>query len=296
MSKLPLISIIMNCYNGDHYINNSVNSIINQDYCNWELIFWDNKSTDKSAEIIKSYHDIRIKYYSSAEHTSLYKARNLALNQSQGEYICFLDVDDWWLKDRLSKQIYTFNNNNDIDIIYSNYFIYDDQNKSQKLFSKKLLPSGHLTSFILDDYKIGLSTVIIKKISFYTLENFFNNDYSIIGDYDLILRLSKKLKFEYIHEPLAYYRIHKNNLSKNYDLYIDELKHWYYKNLEYFPDKNNYVYKKFNYLIILQLVLKKEKFQAIKNFLKYPFCFLKIKLFFVIVIPLSLIKILKNIK
>jgi glycosyltransferase involved in cell wall biosynthesis len=54
MSKLPLISIIMNCYNGDHYINNSVNSIINQDYSNWELIFWDNKSNDKSAEIIKS--------------------------------------------------------------------------------------------------------------------------------------------------------------------------------------------------------------------------------------------------
>jgi glycosyltransferase involved in cell wall biosynthesis len=296
MSKFPLVSIIMNCYNGDKYIYNSVNSIIYQDYYNWELVFWDNKSNDNSAEIIKSYNDKRIKYYLSDGYTSLYKARNLALNQTQGEYICFLDVDDWWPKERLSKQIYAFNNNDDIDLIYSNYFICNDQNKSQKLFSKKLLPSGHLTSFILDDYKIGLSTVLIKKKSLYCLENFFNNDYSIIGDYDLIFRLSKKLKFKYINLPLAYYRVHKNNLSKNYDLYIDELKNWYFKNLENFPNKKNYVYKKFNYLIILQLVLKKEKIQAIKKFLEYPFCFLKIKLFFMIIVPLSLIKIFKDIK
>ena len=101
----PLVSIIMNCYNGDKYLKTSVNSILKQDYKNWELIFWDNKSTDKSKKIINSYKDKRIKYYRSNIFTSLYKARNLAISKARGKYLCFLDVDDWWDKSKISSQI-----------------------------------------------------------------------------------------------------------------------------------------------------------------------------------------------
>ena len=59
----PLVSIIMNCYNGEVYLAESVKSVLSQTYKNWELIFWDNKSVDKSAEIFKSYKDKRFKYY-----------------------------------------------------------------------------------------------------------------------------------------------------------------------------------------------------------------------------------------
>ena len=63
MKKVPLVSIIMNCYNGEKYLKESIKSILLQTYPNWELIFWNNKSTDNSEKIIKKFKDQRIKYY-----------------------------------------------------------------------------------------------------------------------------------------------------------------------------------------------------------------------------------------
>ena len=67
----PLVSILMNCFNGEKYLNEALESIMAQTYQNWELIFWDNQSTDQSANIFKSYKDPRLKYFLSPEHTDL---------------------------------------------------------------------------------------------------------------------------------------------------------------------------------------------------------------------------------
>ena len=75
----PLVSIIMNCYNGEDFLHQSIESVLSQTYKNWELIFWDNRSNDKSAEIFKSYDDERLKYYCAPEHTLLSQARNEAI-------------------------------------------------------------------------------------------------------------------------------------------------------------------------------------------------------------------------
>ena len=79
----------MNCYNGETYLHESIKSVLSQTYKNWELIFWDNRSEDKSAEIFKSYKDKRFRYFYSNEHTSLYKARNLAIEKCRGDFIAF---------------------------------------------------------------------------------------------------------------------------------------------------------------------------------------------------------------
>ena len=84
LKKEPLVSVIMNCYNGERYLEEAIDSIIDQTYNNWELIFWDNQSTDKSANIFKKYNDKRLKYYYSNKHTLLYEARNFALKKSKG--------------------------------------------------------------------------------------------------------------------------------------------------------------------------------------------------------------------
>ena len=75
MDKQPLISILMNCFNGEKYLEEALESIIQQSYKNWELIFWDNKSDDKSIQIVSSFKDKRIKIYKSSKHTNLGKAR-----------------------------------------------------------------------------------------------------------------------------------------------------------------------------------------------------------------------------
>ena len=76
-----------------------------QSFQNWELIFFDNFSSDNSKEILLNYNDKRIKYFRSHEKVELYKARNLAIKKCQGDYVCFLDTDDLWSIDKLEKQL-----------------------------------------------------------------------------------------------------------------------------------------------------------------------------------------------
>ena len=77
MNNTPLVSILMNCYNGEKYLKEAIDSIYNQTYDNWEIIFWDNASTDETANIVKSY-DHKIKYYLAAKTSPLGEARNFA--------------------------------------------------------------------------------------------------------------------------------------------------------------------------------------------------------------------------
>ena len=102
MSKSPLVSVIMNCYNGEKYLTEALSSLLIQNYGNWELIFWDNLSTDNSKKIFKSFNEKRFKYFLADKHTVLYEARNLAIKKTSGDYIAFLDTDDIWSKDKLS--------------------------------------------------------------------------------------------------------------------------------------------------------------------------------------------------
>ena len=99
-----LVSVIVNCHNGEKYLNRCIKSILSQTYKNWEIIFWNNLSFDNSEKIIKSYRDKRIKIYKSKKFLTLYEARNKAINKAKGNYICFLDVDDYWNKNKLKNK------------------------------------------------------------------------------------------------------------------------------------------------------------------------------------------------
>ena len=141
-SKKPLVSIIMNCYNGEKYLKESIKSIINQTYKNWELIFWDNVSSDNSKDLISKYLDKRIKYFYSKNFYKLYKSRNLAIENASGKFISFLDTDDIWEKDKIEKQINFFNQHTEYEIVYSNYFVYDQIKKKKYIQFKNRLASG----------------------------------------------------------------------------------------------------------------------------------------------------------
>ncbi len=132
----PLVSIIMNCYNGETFLHESIKSVLSQTYENWELIFWDNKSEDKSAEIFKSYNDKRFKYYYADQHTLLYAARNEAIKKSSGEFVAFLDTDDFWEKDKLELQIPLFKDPR-VGVVYGNLFVINEKLNTKKIFLKK---------------------------------------------------------------------------------------------------------------------------------------------------------------
>ena len=222
--KSPLVSVIMNCHNGEKYLNQSIKSIINQSYNNWELIFFDNQSKDKTKIILKSFKDKRIRYFKSDFFLNLYAARNQAILKTKGQYICFLDTDDWWVKDKLSTQVKLINSNKNVNFIYSNVFIYDEKTKKKELYFKNKQPSGKITQSLLDDYKIGILTVMMKKKLFNKRK--FNKSYNIIGDFDFFLNISIKENFYCIQKPLAYHRRHESNFSKKINIFSQELDKW----------------------------------------------------------------------
>jgi len=230
--RYPLISIIINCYNGEKYLNECIKSVLNQSYTNWEIIFFDNNSSDQSLQIINTYKDKRIKLFYSRNKKilSLYKARNLAISYAKGEYITFLDVDDLWRKNKLKEQVNFSKKNPDIKIIYSNYSVLDERKKIFYTQYKIKLPSGFIAQKLLDNYCTGIVTLFIEKKLLNKYK--FKDKYTIIGDFDLVIRLSLKYKIMSIQKPLSIYRVHGSNLSlRKIDLYIDELKYWL---------KNNY--------------------------------------------------------
>ena len=227
-----LISVIINCYNGEKYLSQCLQSIVSQSYKNLEIIFWNNRSTDKSEQIVKSFHDRRIRIFRSKKFLSLYEARNQAIKKTRGTYISFLDVDDYWVKDKLEKQVKFLKKNKSYNVIYSNFYTLSKRNKI-KNYSNLNLPQGKILNSLIKNYCIGILTVLIKKTIFNKEK--FNSRYNIIGDFDFFLRVSLKKEIGCIQEPLAYYRMHDDNYSKKkIKRYISELGSWITKNENYY--------------------------------------------------------------
>ena len=190
--KNKLVSIIINCFNGEKFLFKTLQSVLNQTYKNFEVIFVDNCSTDKSMEIFKKIKDKRFKYFRTKKKIKLYEARNFALKKIKGKFVSFLDSDDWWEKEFLSSKILFFSSSSEYGFSFSNCYHYYENKKKFEVFYKGKLPSGLILDNLLKYYFIKISSIIIKSN---LIKNFkFNPYYNIIGDYDLIIRISKKFK------------------------------------------------------------------------------------------------------
>ena len=242
--KGPLVSVIINCFNGEKYLRESLNSVYEQTYKNWELIFLDNNSTDNSYKILKKNFDKRIKYFRSKKVLKLYQARNYAVKKARGTYITFLDTDDFWKNNFLKKHLNIIQKFNS-EIVYSKYFIMDEQRNKIYLKEEKNLISGYITQYLLNNYNVGILAVMIKKKIFNQYK--FNDNLNIIGDFDFFIRLSLKHKFIALNNALSVYRFHKDNFtSRNTKIYYLEFKHWYRDNFKLI---NQFSLTKLKYII-----------------------------------------------
>jgi glycosyltransferase involved in cell wall biosynthesis len=223
-----LVSIIMNCHNGEEFLEKSLKSIKEQTFKNWELIFWDNKSSDSSKKIFEKFKNKKMKYYRSKKFLNLHQARNEALKKILGKFICFLDVDDYWEKDKLLIQRNIFKNNENIDVCYGNVWIYNKNTiLKKKIMTNKTLPSGYIFNDLINSYIVPLCSIMIKKKILTKNKIKFNEKYKIIGDFDLMARLSQKHEFFAVQKPIATYRVHGQNMFiKKRNTEIKELKSW----------------------------------------------------------------------
>ena len=118
----PKVSIIINCFNGELFLEKCLLSIFRQSYKNWEIIFWDNCSTDNSKNIFfQKIKNKKFKYFKAKKFTNLYAARNLAIKKAKGEIIMFVDVDDEWFPNKIKKQVSIFSKEKKINMIFTNF-------------------------------------------------------------------------------------------------------------------------------------------------------------------------------
>jgi len=209
ISNQPLVSIIMNCFNGEKYVQEAIESVYAQTYQNWEIIFWDNASTDKSAEIAKSY-DSKLRYFRGDKTVTLGAARNKALRQSKGEFFAFLDSDDLWLAEKLEKQIPLFFRDRKIAIVTSNAVQFNVKGDAE-LFCKRRPKTGHVFRELLKNYFICLSTAVVRNRVLDDLNEWFDDRFSHIEESDLFIRIAYTWHLDYVDEPLVKYRIHKES-------------------------------------------------------------------------------------
>lgn len=220
------ISVIINCFNGEKYLHETLISLIAQTYSNYEVIFWDNQSTDSSAKVYLSYEDNRFKYFLAEQHTSLSTARNLAVTKCSGDWIAFLDCDDLWKNDKLEKQVYLIERNKDAGLIYGQINTFSSNkyfNKSESKWSRKMLkynsktllkklPEGNIFDKLLLINFIPITSTLVRK-EYLIQNNGMSSNLNIAEDYELFLNITKMSSAYAVQEVVAYYRIHENNLS-----------------------------------------------------------------------------------
>lgn len=223
----PLVSIITPLYNSELFITETIESVINQTYKNWEMIITDDNSTDKGLEIVKKYsqEDNRIKYTELKNNEGAAVCRNISIGKSKGKYIAFLDSDDLWKSDKLERQIKFMEDNNYYFTFTKYQQLLENGEKIDKYidvpkvidYKKALLynPVGCLTA-IYNQEKLGkIYMPLIRKRQ----------------DYGLWLKILKRTKGYGLNESLAYYRLRKVSMSSNK---IEMVKwHWIlYRNIE----------------------------------------------------------------
>lgn len=223
---MPRVSIIMNCYNGGAYLREAIDSIYAQTFTDWEIIFWDNASTDASSSIARSY-GCKIRYHRSATTTPLGAARNGALSLAQGEYVAFLDTDDKWMSAKLAEQVRLMDSNPRLGLAHTDVLMYHQSN-GRTTHHFDLLghrpPRGDIFGYLLKCNAISMPSVMLRLEALHQQQEWFDERFEIYPDYDLFRRIAHGWECDYIDEPLAFYRVHNASSStRNHSRAADEL-------------------------------------------------------------------------
>lgn len=220
------ISVVIPSYNRKEFLKRSIDSAINQTKKPFEIIVVDDGSTDGTETMIKSDYDF-VKFIKQ-KNKGVSAARNIGIKVSIGEWICFLDSDDEWKKDKLEKQINAMKSNPGYKFFHSNeIWIKNGIRINQKKKHKKY--GGDIFDKCLDMCRISPSSVMINKTVFDEVGN-FNEDLVVCEDYELWLRICDKYRVFFIDEPLIIkYGGHQGQLSYS----IESIENHRIKALEY---------------------------------------------------------------
>lgn len=232
---MPTVSVIMNCHNCNKYLTQALDSVYKQTFKNYEIIFWDNQSTDNSSEIALSYGE-PLRYFRGEEFLPLGAARNAAIEKARGEYIAFLDCDDIWLPEKLEKQVELLDSNKELGLVYSDSYVIDSNGnfiKSTYFHSVKPFRENAFNELLVSNF-IPILTVVVRREALSKV-GVFNPKYVIAEDYDFWLKIAEYYPVGFTEQPLAKYRFHgasasQKNMVLSYQEEIQIKEYWLNRN------------------------------------------------------------------
>lgn len=232
------LSIIIPCFNGDKYIGEAIESVVNQPHNCVEIIIVDDGSTDQTKHVISKYFCHENIRYIYQKNKGASAARNRGINESKGEYIAFLDADDVFLDNNISKKITLFEKNPEVSFIFSDFFMEDKVGKPYQHYKMHIdivnmlsdsveKVSGNQYIFNEKFFKLSFvksifpwtGTVMVRKQCFDNV-GFFNEELRISEDEDMFLRLVHKYKVAYIDEPLSIYKNYRSSVTQDTEKYF----------------------------------------------------------------------------
>ena len=260
-----LVSIIIPTFKRHLYLEKALRSVLEQTFNSFEVIIIDDDPHSTLEKQIEELRDDRVRYFKNSFQKGASYSRNFGAILSLGEYLAFLDDDDEWLPDKLEKQMAQFLKlDYSYGVVYCGYnYLYNDLIIERKSQYHK---NNDLNKIALRRCPVGSPTAVIRKKAFFEV-GCYDDSLPSCQDWDLWIRLSIKYKFYPLKEPLALYRVHSNQISKDVSKKIWGRKivlEKYFKDISKYPDILSYHYKRLGSLSSLSPKDKDEIFTFFK--------------------------------
>ena len=208
MSKNPKISVILSVYNGEKYLREAIESVLNQTFTDFEFIIVNDGSTDNSLEIIQSYDDERIKIINNEKNIGLTKSLNKALKQAKGEYIARQDADDVSLPNRFEEQVRYFEGHPEVVLLGTSVYLIDE---NEKIVGKRIVLAKPSIKDLFKENHFNHGSVMFKKEIVNQLGG-YNELIRYSQDYELWLRITKYYDVRNLTQILYKLRSHDANI------------------------------------------------------------------------------------
>jgi glycosyltransferase involved in cell wall biosynthesis len=206
----PLVSVVMPVYNAEKYLESAIQSILDQDYPNLEIVIVNDGSTDSSKNIIFNFNEPRIRYFENQANCGIVKTRNRGLEEAKGEYIAIMDSDDIAFPKRIKTQVEFLEKNTEYGMCGSYFKTIDGNNK---LLKNVRFPSNdkNARSYLIVQNCFCHSTVMMRGNLAKELK--YDIGFDLVEDYQLWHKISRVAKIINLPFFTTYYRVHENNIS-----------------------------------------------------------------------------------
>lgn len=217
------ISVLITSYNYEKYIKETIQSVLNQTYKDWELIIVDDCSSDNSVDVIKSFNDSRIRLYINEENLGLAKTLKLGVEKATGDWIVFLESDDLINPDYITRKIQVIKNNNNISLVFNDCNFFGESSrvndfntalyKTRLKNAKRKYPANMFYNFYLSNKIFTFSAVMAKRSDLLQLD--YDTPVDCLLDWWLWIQLAYIGDFYYIPEKLTQWRLHNDSYISN---------------------------------------------------------------------------------